>query len=110
MSSVFVELGLLVLAAFALGLLVGWLAWASGSRRDGERRPATVGGADPTGDESLPRWQGRAAPAERPRRDPGSHRQRLADPDPDPTVVAGPRGWVAVGSNGSADLGGEGSL
>ncbi len=101
MSSVFVELGLLVLAAFALGLLVGWLAWASGSRRDGERRPATVGGADPTGDESLPRWQGRATPAERP---------RLVDPDPDPTVVAGPRGWVAVGSNGSADLGGEGSL
>lgn len=83
MSSTFILMGLLVLAGFALGLLVGWLAWTSGrgdrhrsGRRAVELRPMTRG---------LPDWEVEhdedAVPWRAIEHDGG---------DADPTVVLGP--------------------
>ena len=75
MTRTFIELGLLVVAAFALGLLVGWLAWGSRQSEDAEPQDAERQDA-PTpplhrlsrrshnAPDELPRWQGHSNPDE----------------------------------------------
>ncbi len=93
MSSAFATMGLLVLAGFALGLVVGWLTWRSGAspvsdpestppRTQVQHRPMTQG---------LPDWQGRQLPAgEGGLAEPRSSSGRRSE-TADPTVVIGPR-------------------
>ena len=91
MSSTFIELGALVLAAFALGLLVGWMAWGNGVRRDADRRSARDRTGSPS-DDDLPRWRAHRLPSDRDL--PRASRRRLAKKEP--TVVVGPRWWAAA--------------
>lgn len=107
MSSTFVELGLIVLAAFGLGLFVGWLAWSTvpvevpgtgGANRAGSSVDASPGAADPdaawasSDDDGLPHWWAEQVPtAELQLR---AHRFRPRKRGP--TVVVRPRGWTSA--------------
>ena len=89
MSRAFIELGLLVVAAFALGLFVGWLAWGSGSRQqsnqDGVKDGAT---SSRTGQESVG-WSGRQLAED----DKAQSNSRPVGGRSDQTVSIRPREW-----------------
>lgn len=109
MSSVFVELGLLVLAAFALGIAVGWLAWGAvkpddsvgrARGRDGPDRTDRATGRDLEArlrtTDGLPEWRVQPLPPdEDPPRRPSPIRRRSRS-DSDQTVVVGPRGSTSA--------------
>jgi hypothetical protein len=104
MSSTFVELGAIVLAAFGLGLFVGWLAWSTvpvdasmvtdpapvrnpASDANPKNEPAD------TDDETLPQWWAERVPtAELQLRT-----RRFRPGNRGPTVVVRPRGWSQTG-------------
>lgn len=115
MSSTFVELGAIVLAAFGLGLFVGWLAWSTVpvkgpvvTDRNLAPRPATDAGLAPdadadagpapdvtadTDDETLPQWWAEQIPtAELQLRT-----RRFRPGKRGPTVMVSPRGWSQAG-------------
>lgn len=115
MSSTFVELGAIVLAAFGLGLFVGWLAWSTVpvkgpvvTDRNLAPRPATDAGLDPDAgpapdvnadtdtdddDETLPHWWVEQIPtAELQLRT-----RRFRPGKRGPTVMVRPRGWSQAG-------------
>ena len=80
MTRTFIELGLLVVAAFALGLLVGWLAWGARQSEDAEKQdakqqdteqqdapklpPSRTTKRGRSAPDELPRWQGHSTPDE----------------------------------------------
>jgi len=70
MTRTFIELGLLVVAAFALGLLVGWLAWGARQSEDAEQQdapklpPSRTTKRGRSAPDELPRWQGHSTPDE----------------------------------------------
>ena len=62
MLSYFIPICLMVLAAFALGVLVGRLAWGSPSDADGdggggENGPAKLNGSSDSTNQDLPVWR-----------------------------------------------------
>ncbi len=95
MSSVFVEVGILVLAAFALGVMVGWLAFGGGQSAKPDLTSRTdantnAGEAGPTMD-GLPQWRGQSLPSDARSRRPRPIGRR-APGQADRTVVVRPRG------------------
>lgn len=96
MSSDFVELGLLVTAAFALGLFVGWLAWSSAPRRSADVSPAHTSDDRPAKNPGLPEWQIERIPTNlESSKAPWSQATQA-----EPTVRVGPRGSNDVPETG----------
>jgi hypothetical protein len=92
MSRAFIELGLLVVAAFALGLFVGWMAWASGSRQQSNQEPADDTAMSSRTSQESAGWSGRQL-AEDGQDGKAQSNPRTSGGRSDQTVSIRPREW-----------------